>query len=132
MWVLITGFSAAAGIFRFIALFIVFIGILFLAFYFTKWYAKSGLIRKGSGNINVIESYQLSPGKVIYIVEIGSKFVAIMTSKDNIIKLTELSGDELELASIEQSSQKAKLNDTSFKEMMKNRKMKDDEKNNEK
>ena len=55
MWVLITGFSAAAGIFRFIALFIVFIGILFLAFYFTKWYAKSGLIRKGSGNINVIE-----------------------------------------------------------------------------
>ena len=59
-----------------------------------------------------------------------------MTSKDNIIKLTELSGDELELASIEQSSQKAKLNDTSFKEilgqMMKNRKMKDDEKNNEK
>ena len=67
MWVLITGFSAAAGIFRFIALFIVFIGILFLAFYFTKWYAKSGLIRKGSGNINVIESYQLSPGKIIYI-----------------------------------------------------------------
>lgn len=136
MWVLITGFSAAAGIFRFIALFIVFIGILFLAFYFTRWYAKSGLIRKGSGNINVIESYQLSPGKVIYIVEIGSKFVAIMTSKDNIIKLTELSGDELELASIEQTIQKTKLNDTSFKEilgqMMKNRKMKDDEKNNEK
>lgn len=59
-----------------------------------------------------------------------------MTSKDNIVKLTELSGDELELTSMEHLSQKAKLNDTSFKEilgqMMKNRKMKDDEKNNEK
>ena len=79
MWVLITGFSAAAGIFRFIALFIVFIGILFLAFYFTKWYVKSGLIRKGSGNINVIESYQLSPGKVIYIVEIATNLLPIST-----------------------------------------------------
>ena len=136
MRILITEFSAAAGIFRFIALFIVFIAVIVAAFYFTKWYASSGLVKKGYGNIKIIESYQLAPGKIVYIVKIGSKFVSIMTSKDNIIKLTELSGDELELASIEQSSQKAKLNDTSFKEilgqMMKNRKMKDDEKNNEK
>lgn len=125
MRILITEFSAAAGIFRFIVLFIVFIAVLVAAFYFTKWYANSGLVKKGNGNIKVIESYQLAPGKIVYIVKIGSKFVSIMTSKDNIIKLTELSGDEIEFQEIE-------LNNTSFKDVMgqmiNNRKMKDDDK----
>lgn len=127
MRILITEFSAAAGIFRFIVLFIVFIAVLVAAFYFTKWYANSGLVRKGTGNIKVIESYQLAPGKIVYIVKIGSKFVSIMTSKDNIIKLTELSGEDIELQEIE-------LNNTSFKDVMgqmiNNRKMKDDDKKN--
>ncbi|MFG6330133.1 MAG: flagellar biosynthetic protein FliO [Lachnospiraceae bacterium] len=127
MRILITEFSAAAGIFRFIILFIIFIAVLVAAFYFTKWYANSGLIKKGNGNIKIIESYQLAPGKILYIVKIGSKFVSIMTSKDNIVKLTELSGDEIEL-------QETELNNTSFKDVMgqmiNNRKMKDDDKKN--
>lgn len=127
MRILITEFSATAGIFRFIALFIVFIAVLVAAFYFTKWYANSGLVKKGSGNIKVIESYQLAPGKIVYIVKIGSKFVSIMTSKDNIVKLAELSEEEIEFQEIE-------LNNTSFKDVMgqmiNNRKMKDDDKKN--
>lgn len=127
MRILITEFSAAAGIFRFIALFIVFIAVIEAAFYFTKWYASSGLVKKGYGNIKIIESYQLAPGKIVYIVKIGSKFVSIMTSKDNIVKLAELSEDEIEFQEIE-------LNNTSFKDVMgqmiNNRKMKDDDKKN--
>ena len=125
MRILITEFSAAAGIFKFIVLFIVFIAVLVLAFYFTKWYANSGMVKKGYGNIRVIESYQVAPGKVVYIVKIGSKFVSIMTSKDNIVKLTELSEGDLEFKETE-------LNNASFKDVMgqmiNNRKMKDDDK----
>lgn len=127
MRILITEFSAAAGIFRFIVLFIVFIAVLVLAFYFTKWYANSGLVKKGYGNIKVVESYQVAPGKIIYIVKIGSQYVSIMTSKDNIVKLTELSYEDLELHETE-------FNNTSFKDVMgqmiNNRKMKDDNKKN--
>lgn len=127
MRILITEFSAAAGIFKFIVLFIVFIAVLVLAFYFTKWYANSGLVKKGTGNIKVVESYQLAPGKIVYIVKIGSKFVSIMTSKDNIVKLTELSKEDLEFTETE-------LNNASFKDVMgqmiNNRKMKDDDKKN--
>lgn len=61
MWVLITGFSAAAGIFRFIALFIVFIGILFLAFYFTKWYDSITLI--------LPEPFLISPDLAYHLVK---------------------------------------------------------------
>ncbi|MFG6394762.1 MAG: flagellar biosynthetic protein FliO [Lachnospiraceae bacterium] len=127
MRILITEFSATAGIFRFIVLFIVFIAVLVLAFYFTKWYANSGLVKKGYGNIKVVESYQVAPGKIIYIVKIGSQYVSIMTSKDNIVKLTELSYEDLELHETE-------FNNTSFKDVMgqmiNNRKMKDDNKKN--
>ncbi len=127
MRILITEFSAAAGIFRFIVLFIVFIAVLVLAFYFTKWYANSGLVKKGYGNIKVVESYQVAPGKIIYIVKIGSQYVSIMTSKDNIVKLTELSYEDLELHETE-------FNNTSFKDVMgqmiNSRKMKDDNKRN--
>lgn len=127
MWVLLTGFSAAAGIFRFIVLFLVFIGVLVAAFYFTRWYAKSGLVKRGPGNIQVVETYQFAPGKVIYIVKIGSRFVSIMTSKDNIVKLMELSEDEIKL--VETQPVGTGTGETSFKEvmgnMMKNRKMKD-------
>lgn len=128
MRVLITDFSAITDIFRFIALFIVFIIILVLAFYFTKWYANSGLVKKGYGNIKIVESYQLAPGKIIYIVKIGNKFVSIMTSKDNIVKLTELSKEDIEITEIKPS-------DVSFKDVMgqmiKNKKKKDDEKKDE-
>lgn len=125
MRVLLTGFSASASIFKFILLFIVFIAILVAAYYFTRWYAKSGFVKKGSNNIKIVESYQLAPGKMIYIVKIGNKFVSIMTSKDNIVKLTELSESGLEF-------QEININDTSFKEvmgqMMKKRNMKDNKK----
>lgn len=128
MRVLITEFSAITDIFRFIALFIAFIIILVLAFYFTKWYANSGLIKKGYGNIKIVESYQLAPGKIIYIVKIGKKFVSIMTSKDNIVKLTELSEEDIEITEI-------KPVNASFKDVMgkmiKNSKMKDGQKKDE-
>ena len=78
MRILITEFSAAAGIFRFIVLFIVFIAVLVLAFYFTKWYANSGLVKKGYGNIKIIESYQLAPGKIIYIELNNTSFKDVM------------------------------------------------------
>ena len=77
----------------------------------------------------MVESYQLAPGKIIYIVRIGSKFVSIVTSKDNIVKLTELSEEDIELDNT------SVMPDASFKEVMgrmiKNKNMKDDEKKDE-
>ncbi len=95
MKVFLTEFSSSAGILKFIALLIVFIGVLFLAYWFTRWYAKSGVVGRGAGNVRVVESCQPAPGKNIFIIKVGGRFVAVMTSKDNMIKLAELSEDEL-------------------------------------
>lgn len=112
MLVYLTDFSAAADIFKFFSLFIVFIAVIVAAYYFTKWYAKSGFIKKGSNNIEIMETFQMSPGKIVYILRIGQRYVSVVTSKDNIVKLMEFSEDELNF-------QKAELvKETSFKEVM--------------
>ncbi len=112
MLILLTGFSTIASVFKLIFLLIVFILILAASQYFTRWYAKSGLIRKQSGNISIIETYQVAPGKNIYIAKIGDKYVSFMVSKDNIVKLTELDEDELAFHEVEQN-----IKETSFKDV---------------
>ena len=96
MYLMLTQYSTSASIIKLILLLIVFAGVLFLSYYFTKWYAKSGLVKKKTRNIEIEESYQLSPGKVIYIVRIGEKHVSFISSKDNVVKLTEVTEDELD------------------------------------
>ena len=70
MVVYLTGFSTSASILKLLGLLFVFILILAATYYFTRWYAKSGFIKKGSGNIKILESMQLAPGKIIYIIKI--------------------------------------------------------------
>ena len=113
MVVYLTGFSTSASILKLLGLLFVFILILTATYYFTRWYAKSGFIKKGSGNIKILESMQLAPGKIIYIIKIGEKCVSVVTSKDNVVKLTELSEEELLYQDIQ-------MNDTSFKDVMTN------------
>ncbi len=112
MLVYLTDFSAAADIFKFFSVFIVFIAVIVAAYYFTKWYAKSGFIKKGSNNVEIVETFQMSPGKIVYILRIGQRYVSVVTSKDNVVKLVELSEDELDF-------QKADIiKETSFKDIM--------------
>lgn len=97
MLALLTKFSATASVFKLIFYMLVFVGILFIAYYFTKWYANSGLVKKSSGNISIIETYQIAPGRVIYLVKIGEKYVSFVTSKEQVEFLTELKKEELSI-----------------------------------
>ena len=95
MFSLITKYSTFAGIFKLIFLVIIFIVILVLSYLVTKWYANSGLVKNKTNNIEIKESFQLAPGKTISIVRIGEKYVALAQFKDNVVKLAELTEEEL-------------------------------------
>lgn len=112
MLILLTEFSTTASVLKLLVLLIVFIVILAASYYFTKWYAKSGFIKKQSHNISIVETYQVAPGKCIYIAKIGDKYVSFISSKDNIVKLTELDEENLEFQQI-----KDNIQDVSFKDV---------------
>lgn len=112
MLILLTEFSTTASVLKLIVLLIVFILILAASYYFTKWYAKSGLIKKQSNNISIVETYQFSPGKCIYIAKIGDKYVSFIMSKDNVTKLMELDEADLDFPETDE-----KIQDVLFKEV---------------
>ena len=114
MFSLITKYSTFAGIFKLIFLVIIFIVILVLSYLVTKWYANSGLVKNKTNNIEIKESFQLAPGKTISIVRIGEKYVALAQFKDNVVKLAELTEEELIL------NREVEMSDSSFKYVFSN------------
>ena len=114
MFSLITKYSTFAGIFKLIFLVIIFIVILVLSYLVTKWYANSSLVKNKTNNIEIKESLQLAPGKTISIVRIGEKYVALAQFKDNVVKLAELTEEELIL------NREVEISDSSFKDVFSN------------
>ena len=114
MFSLITKYSTFAGIFKLIFLVIIFIVILVLSYLVTKWYANFGLVKNKTNNIEIKESFQLAPGKTISIVRIGEKYVALAQFKDNVVKLAELTEEELIL------NREVEISDSSFKDVFSN------------
>lgn len=114
MFSLITKYSTFAGIFKLIFLVIIFIVILVLSYLVTKWYANSSLVKNKTNNIEIKESFQLAPGKTISIVRIGEKYIALAQFKDNVVKLAELTEEELIL------NREVEISDSSFKDVFSN------------
>lgn len=101
MLLLLAKFSTLASIFKLILLFLVFIGILFAASWFTRWYAGSAVVKNRNSNIKIVESFPLGQGKMIYIAKIGEKYISFAATKDQVTVLTELTEDQLEIQPVE-------------------------------
>lgn len=84
------------GFFELLGITLIFLLILVASYYTTKWIGKSDLVNRSAKNIAVLETYRISPGKVIQIVRTGKKYIVIGVTKDHIEVLTELSEDEYE------------------------------------
>ena len=96
MSVFIVGQSALASFLKLLMLLIAFILILAASYYVTKWYAKSGFIKK-QNNMEIIDTFSMGPNRQICIMRIGQKYIAVSVCKDQIRFLTEIPEDQLEL-----------------------------------
>ena len=67
---------------QFVFILILFVVILALSAFATKWMAGYQKEKGLSGNIEVIETSRISPNKYIQIVRIGDKYMAIAVGKD--------------------------------------------------
>ena len=74
---------------------IIFILIIVLAYFVTKWVAGYQKMKGATPNIEVLESYRVAPNKFIAIVRVADKYLAVSVGKDEMSLLCELSKDEL-------------------------------------
>ncbi len=93
---LVQSFSGAQGVAQLICLILLFFFILFLAYMAARIVGsyQSNVVNKKS-NIRVLEVCRLSNNKMIEIVKIGEKYLAIAVGKDEVTLLTELDADEI-------------------------------------
>ncbi|MCR5594267.1 MAG: flagellar biosynthetic protein FliO [Lachnospiraceae bacterium] len=80
---------------QFVVVLLIFVGVLAVTFFVTKWMSGYQSGRKNGSNIELIESAPLSTGKYIQIVRLGERYYALAVSKDNVTLIGELDRDSL-------------------------------------
>lgn len=78
-----------------LTLFVIFVIVLALTYYVTRFVGNYQKGRMAGSNISILETMRISGSKYIQIVKIGSKVFAIAVAKDTVTYLCELNEDEL-------------------------------------
>lgn len=99
-----------------ITLLIIFIFVLAVTYYVTRFVGNYQKNKLSGSNINILETTRIANNKYIQIVKIGSRVFAIAVAKDTVSYLCEL--DEDELIYKESSSGKMLINNDNFKEIL--------------
>ncbi len=95
-----------------LTLLIIFILVLAITYYVTRFVGNYQKNKLSGSNINILETMRIANNKYIQIVKIGSKVFAIAVAKDTVTYLCEL--DEDELIYNESSSGKMLINNDKF------------------
>ena len=99
-----------------LTLLIIFIFVLAVTYYVTRFVGNYQKNKLSGSNINILETMRIANNKYVQIVKIGSRVFAIAVAKDTVSYLCEL--DEDELIYKESSSGKMLINNDNFKEIL--------------
>lgn len=107
--------SGWESFFQLIGVLLIFLFVVAITYFTTKWiagYQKGAMCNK---NIKVIETFRVNNNKFIQIIQIGKKYLAISICKDTINVLTELTEEQLTWLPTE--DEKAAIKAPSFQEI---------------
>ena len=80
---------------QFFTVLILFVAVLVLTAFVSKWIAKYQKLQETGANIEIVETTRISTSKYIQIARVGDHYVAYAVCKDTITKLADISEDEL-------------------------------------
>lgn len=94
-----TGFTSRSESFiQFLTVFLVFILILVLTYYTTKFVGGFQKSFSSNRNIEAIETFKITNGKYLQLVRVGNKYVLIGIAKDSINTICEIAEEDLDLS----------------------------------
>ncbi|MBQ1687690.1 MAG: flagellar biosynthetic protein FliO [Lachnospiraceae bacterium] len=89
--------NATNNFLQMIAVLFVFVCILIVTYFVTRWIGTVGQTQYGNRNIRVIEGCRVGPNKMVQIVKVGSKFYVLGVGKDEISYIGEMEEEELSM-----------------------------------
>ena len=78
-----------------ISVLVIFVFLLVITYVTTRWMAGFQKSRSYNKNLKVIETIAVGNNKLISIVAVGKKYIAVSVGKDDVHFLTEIKEDEL-------------------------------------
>lgn len=82
---------------QFITVLLLFVFVLAITWFVTRWIANYQKGMASGGNLEVIETCRIAPNKYVQIVRAGGRYLLVAIGKDEVHMLLEMDGDELEL-----------------------------------
>lgn len=130
MFIFSASLSGGNNILQLFGLILVFILILVVTYYTTKFVGgvKMGITK--SSNFKVIETFKLTQNKYLQLIQVGTRYFVIAVSKDNITFMTELKDDEI-FSEVNDSAPSGNFRDIILTALKKQKEKKTDEENQE-
>lgn len=119
--VLLLGVSGE-NVLRLISAIVVFVFVLAVTYFVTRWIGKYQQGISGSRNITVLETFKVTQNKYLQVIKVGEIYMVIAVCKDSITMLTRL--EETELGDIPASLEGKTDNFAEVLERFKNRRLK--------
>lgn len=114
---LLSIFSKWESFFQLIGVLLIFLFVLVITYFTTRWIGQyqQGMMR--NKNIQVIETFRVNNSKFIQVIQVGKKYLVISVCKDVINILTELTEEELVWKPSQEEIRENKVNE-SFQEIL--------------
>lgn len=95
MIILVAGMSNWDNLLQLLGVSILFIFILVITYYTTKFVGGVKLGKTKNSNFRVLETYKVTQNKYLQLVQIGTRYFVISVSKDDIRFIAELNENEV-------------------------------------
>lgn len=86
--------NSANSVAQFITLVLLFLFVLGITWFATRYVAGTQKNKMSGGNIKLMETVRINQNAYIQVIRVGTKVVSIVVSKDSVTKLCEHSEDE--------------------------------------
>lgn len=87
--------SSLKSFMQLISVLVIFVFVLVITYVTTRWMAGFQKSRSYNKNLKIIETIAVGNNKLISIVAVGKKYIAVSVGKDDVHFLTEIKEDEL-------------------------------------
>ena len=92
---LATAQNSIQSLFELLGLILIFVIVLVVCYYTTRFVAGRQLVQKKIGNFETVETFPIAQNKYLQLVRMGNKYVVISVTKDSVSYITELNENEV-------------------------------------
>ena len=110
---LATAQNSLQSLFELFGLILIFVIVLVVCYYTTKFVAGRQLVQKKIGNFESVETFAISQNKYLQLIRMGNKYVVLSVAKDSVNVITEL--EETEICQVQKDNF---VSGKSFKEIL--------------